>query len=117
MELDVATNWAMALSFLYLAFVRNLELLGLVRHDSEELAVEVVIVRHEVTDLRRRVARPALRRHSGVVDDLQLDDPIRRHSCELSLQRRDPREGSLAFGQDPQCPRRQPAIASSLPAC
>ena len=90
MELDVATNWAMALSFLYLAFVRNLELLGLVRHDSEELAVEVVIVRHEV---------------------------IRRHSCELSLQRRDPREGSLAFGQDPQCPRRQPAIASSLPAC
>jgi hypothetical protein len=53
----------MALSFLYLAFVRILELLGLVRHDSEELAVEVVIVRHEVTDLRRRVARPALRRH------------------------------------------------------
>lgn len=63
MELDVATNWAMALSFLYLAFVRILELLGLVRHDNEDLAVEVVIVRHEVTDLRRRVARPALRRH------------------------------------------------------
>jgi len=38
----------MALSSLYLAFVRIVELLRLVRHDNEELAVEVVMLRHEV---------------------------------------------------------------------
>jgi putative transposase len=51
----------MALSFLYVAFVRVLELLRLSRDDSEELAVEVVMLRHEVAVLRRQVVRPALR--------------------------------------------------------
>jgi len=51
----------MALSFLYVAFVRILDLLRLSRHDNEELAVEVVMLRHEVAVLRRQVARPALR--------------------------------------------------------
>jgi putative transposase len=51
----------MALSFLYVAFVRILELLRLSRHDSGELAVEVVMLHHEVAVLRRQVARPALR--------------------------------------------------------
>ncbi len=50
----------MALSFLYLAFVRILELLRLGLRDSEDLAVEVVMLRHEVAVLRRQVVRPAL---------------------------------------------------------
>ncbi len=51
----------MALSFLYLAFIRVLQLLRLFGSDDEELAIEVVILRHEVAVLRRQVARPALR--------------------------------------------------------
>jgi putative transposase len=51
----------MALSFLYLAFVRTLELLRLSRRDNEDLAVEVVMLRHEVAVLRRQVVRPAMR--------------------------------------------------------
>jgi putative transposase len=51
----------MALSFLYLAFVRILEVLRLERRHDSELAVEIVILRHEVSVLRRQVARPALR--------------------------------------------------------
>jgi putative transposase len=51
----------MALSFLYLAFVRILQLLRLHHSDNSELAVEVVMLRHEVAVLRRQVARPALR--------------------------------------------------------
>jgi len=51
----------MALSFLYLAFVRILQLLRLSRRDSGDLAIEVVVLRHEVAVLRRQVARPALR--------------------------------------------------------
>ena len=46
----------MALSFLYLAFVRMLQLLRLFRRDNEELAIEVVMA-----VLRRQVDRPALR--------------------------------------------------------
>jgi hypothetical protein len=53
-----ARNCAMALSFLYLAFVRILQLLHLSRQDSDELAVEVVMLRHEVAVLRRQVVRP-----------------------------------------------------------
>src|ERR1035438_9442538 len=48
----------MALSFLYLAFTRILQLLRLSRRDSDELAVEVVMLRHEVAVLRRQVVRP-----------------------------------------------------------
>ena len=51
----------MALSFLYLAFVRILQLVRLFRRDTDELAIEVVVLRHEVAVLRRQVARPALR--------------------------------------------------------
>ena len=51
----------MALSFLYLAFVRALQLLQFFRRSDEQLAVEVVLLRHEVAILRRQVARPALR--------------------------------------------------------
>ena len=41
----------MALSFLYQAFVRTLYLLRLFRRDSQELAIEVVMLRHEVAGL------------------------------------------------------------------
>jgi putative transposase len=51
----------MALSFLYLAFVRILQLVLLGRRDSDELAVEVVMLRHEVAVLPRQMLRPALR--------------------------------------------------------
>jgi putative transposase len=51
----------MALSFLYIGFVRALELLRLRGSDTSDLAVEVVILRHEVAFLRRQVAPPAFR--------------------------------------------------------
>ena len=50
----------MALSFLYIAFVRILQLVRLSRNGQEELTIEIVILRHEVAVLRRQVARPAL---------------------------------------------------------
>ena len=45
----------MALSFLYLAFTRILQLVRLSRRDGNELAIEIVMVRHEVAVLRRQV--------------------------------------------------------------
>ena len=51
----------MALSFVYLAFVRVLQLIRLSWSGEEDLAIEVVVLRHEVAVLRRRVKRPALR--------------------------------------------------------
>jgi hypothetical protein len=51
----------MALLFLYVVFVRILQLLHLSRRDSDPLVVEVVMTRHEVAVPRRRVVRPALR--------------------------------------------------------
>jgi putative transposase len=51
----------MALSFLYLAFTRILQLVRLGRRDSDELAIEIVMLRHEVAVLRRQVVRPSLR--------------------------------------------------------
>ncbi len=51
----------MALSFLYIAFVRLLQLVRLSRRPQQDLAVEVVMLRHEVGVLRRQVTRPALR--------------------------------------------------------
>jgi putative transposase len=54
-------EWSVALSFLYLAFTRVLQLLWLSRSNDSDLAIEVVMLRHEVAVLRRRVARPTLR--------------------------------------------------------
>ena len=50
----------MALSFLYLAFRRILQLIRLCLRKNADLAVEVVILRHEVSVLRRQIHRPAL---------------------------------------------------------
>jgi putative transposase len=51
----------MALSFLYLAFTRILQLVRLNGREKSDLAIEVVMLRHEVAVLRRQVVRPALR--------------------------------------------------------
>src|ERR1039458_9267040 len=47
-------------ALLYIAFVRLLRLLRFSRSGQEDLAIEVVMLRHEVGVLRRQVARPAL---------------------------------------------------------
>jgi len=49
-----------ALSFLYRAFCRVLQLIRFSRRKDADLAIEVVILRHEVTVLRRQIHRPAL---------------------------------------------------------
>jgi putative transposase len=50
----------MALSFLYRGFCRVLQLIRLISRGDTDLAIEVVILRHEVAVLRRQVYRPAL---------------------------------------------------------
>jgi len=49
-----------ALSFLYIAFVRTLQLVRLPRGEQQDLTIEIVMLRHEVAVLRRQVVRPAL---------------------------------------------------------
>lgn len=51
----------MALSFLYLLFVRVSQLIRFACRGRDELAIEVVMLRHEVSVLRRQIDRPALR--------------------------------------------------------
>jgi hypothetical protein len=48
------------LSFLYRAFCRVLQLIGLICRSETDLAIEVVMLRHEVAVLRRQVSRPVL---------------------------------------------------------
>ena len=51
----------MALDFLYRAFCHVLQIVRRLRRDRMELAVEVLMLRHEVMVLRRQIARPAIR--------------------------------------------------------
>jgi hypothetical protein len=51
----------MMISFLYLAFVRVVQLVRLLCRAQDDLAIEIVMLRHEVAVLRRQVDRPALR--------------------------------------------------------
>ena len=46
--------------FLYLEFLRMLQFLRLRRNDRADVAIEVVMARHEVSVLRRQVERPSL---------------------------------------------------------
>ena len=50
----------MTLSFLYWAFCRVLQLIRLIGRRNVDLAVEIVMLRHEVAVLRRQVHRPML---------------------------------------------------------
>jgi putative transposase len=51
----------MVLSFLYMAFVRVVQLVRFCLRPQNDLAIEVIMLRHEVAVLRRQVHRPALR--------------------------------------------------------
>ena len=50
----------MALPFLYVAFVRSLQLVRLSWSEQQDLAIEVVTLRPEVASCEDAVARPAL---------------------------------------------------------
>ncbi len=50
----------MTLSFLYRAFCRVLQLIRLIGRSNVDLAVQIVMLRHEVAVLRRQVHRPML---------------------------------------------------------
>ena len=51
----------MLLSILYVAFHRGLQLILLLFRSTEYKEVEIVVLRHELAVLRRRVKRPPLR--------------------------------------------------------
>jgi len=71
----------MALSFLYLAFVRSLQLFKLLRAENSDLAIEVVMLRHEVAVLRLWVPRmSSMSRHQAVFvnDSSKPIDPTNR---------------------------------------
>jgi transposase InsO family protein len=50
----------MTLSFLYRAYCRALQLIRLIGRSDTDLAIEVVMLRHDVAVLRRQIHRPAL---------------------------------------------------------
>ena len=88
----------MSLSFLYRAFCRVLQLVGLAIRSDPDLAIEVVMLRHEVAALRRQFHRPMLQPADcrASTGSLAL---IRAHACtsaEIALP--EARAGSLQRG-------------------
>jgi putative transposase len=79
------------LSFLYRALCRFLQLIRLSFHSDTDLAIEVIMLRHEVAVLRRQVHRPAL-------------EPADR-ALLAGLARLLPRRhlGGLSFSRQPCC--------------
>jgi len=59
----------LSLSFPYLAFVRVLQVFRLLRHDNGELAVEVVMLRHEGVGPSPSVGTP------GTIDGIPVTTP------------------------------------------
>ena len=55
-----SASGTVTLSFLYRASCRVLQLIRLLGRRDTDLAIEVVVLRHEVAVLRRQVHRPAL---------------------------------------------------------
>ena len=70
----------MALSFLYLLFVHVSQLIRFACRGRDELAIEVVMLRHEVSVLRRQIDRPALRPADGHCSPVGTALPRHRRS-------------------------------------
>jgi hypothetical protein len=60
----------MALSFLYLAFVQVLQLVRLMRRGDEQLAIEILMLRHEVAVPITVFVRSGGHPHDGLVEAL-----------------------------------------------
>lgn len=64
------------LRFLYLCFLRVSQMLRLPCRDRDELAIEVVILRHQVAVLRRQVSRPQLEESDDTGPVIRLGHPL-----------------------------------------
>ena len=62
----------MATSLLYRAFCRVFQLIRLTCRADTDLAIEVVMLRHDVAILRRQVDRPALDTTVALIGDVDL---------------------------------------------
>ena len=91
----------MALPFLYLAFLRTVQILCLQRSDKSDLAIEVVMLRQEVVVLRRQVERPALPPSDRAL--LAGLTPVPRPAQILCLQRSDKSDLAIGKRQSGRC--------------
>jgi hypothetical protein len=79
------------LSFLYIAFVRILQLVRFSSNGKEELVIEVVMLRYEVAALRRQVARPRSTASAEMTLPIASDLPdVLRQSPSIGTSRNRP---------------------------